>query len=812
MTKTPVKVFVRLRPTANPSSGIAVQPDSNSVNVTVKKKDVSGVISSQTEGLSFKYDGIMQNIGQDAAFNQTSLDVIDAVLEGYNGTIFAYGQTGSGKTYTMGGDAGAYAQRGIIPRAISHVFREIDMQSNREIKVQVSYLEIYNEVMYDLLADNPSAADNLVVIEEDGATAVKNMVKKDAKSEEEALSIFFQGEVGRTTAVHYLNKASSRSHCVFTLYLQSTSGYDASEKVTVSKLHCVDLAGSERLKKTQASDPATLKEAMYINKSLTFLEQTVNSLAKGQQHVSFRQTKLTAVLKDALGGNCRTVMVACIWPEDTHIEETISTLRFAARVRSLSTNAVVNESHDPAILLRRYERQIAELKQELVMRDTFAGRGRVNYEDMTEAERSELNALLRKFLDGQVPLDDVPATSIKQVKEVYQQFKVIYAGARATAEEQYKKLYSTSRPSSRAPGAGQGPLDTAAMAAQPGATLVGDEDRDGDQGFHVGEAPEGARPEVSGEPSSPNFRDGGGNNGGLSPTFRGQLPAVTARGGAAAGAANAKAKEAGAVRAVGKNGAFVAFKREDPEGMQLEAAAHAAAEALREARGELREAGCAVNDCKKAIDNEKEALELKRAERLGGSDVVATPSGEAEIIDDEEFACLQRLKDAKNRYRKAYDSFKAVRARVEELSSEAADALQRLVDAFETWYNAKGGAAAAGVAGGGGAAASPRSPKPPVGRQRSFLDVGDDELEEFERLQITRAMVGGLPCLCCLLTTVLMLLAHYRAYAACSLPCLCCLLTTVLMLLAHYRAYAACTQCFSQQRRSGGYTIHSDGH
>jgi kinesin family protein 6/9 len=139
-----------------------------------------------------------------------------------------------------------------------------------------------------------------------------------------------------------MNKASSRSHCVFTLHVECRSRVESSDKVVYSKLHLVDLAGSERTKKTGSSG-ITLKEATFINKSLSFLEQVVIALCnKNRDHVPYRQSKLTNILRDSLGGNCKTLMIANIWPEPSHLEETISTLKFATRMMRVSNEAVVN--------------------------------------------------------------------------------------------------------------------------------------------------------------------------------------------------------------------------------------------------------------------------------------------------------------------------------------------------------------------------------------------------------------------------------------------------------------------------------------
>lgn len=177
-----------------------------------------------------------------------------------------------------------------------------------------------------------------------------------------------------------MNKESSRSHCIYTIHLESKSKTESSEKVIYSKLHLVDLAGSERTKKSGATG-ITLKEATYINKSLTFLEQVVVCVCDNKRdHIPYRQSKLTNFLKNSIGGNCQTVMIANVYPEPEHLEETISTLKFASRMMKVSNEAVVNVQQDPELLLKKMEREIKELKQELTMHDTLASKGRVQYD------------------------------------------------------------------------------------------------------------------------------------------------------------------------------------------------------------------------------------------------------------------------------------------------------------------------------------------------------------------------------------------------------------------------------------------------
>merc|ERR1719482_1223229 len=259
--------------------------------------------------------------------------------------------------------------------------------------------------MFDLLTDvgvSEQSGDLQIVEDSRGSIQIRGLTMPVCGTEEEALHIFFEGDTNRHVAEHALNKGSTRSHCIFTIHVESRSRVESSEKVIFSKLHLIDLAGSERVKKT-GSEGVMLKEATYINKSLTFLEQVVWALGdKHRDHVPYRQSKLTHLLKDSLGGNCKTSMIANVWPEAQMIEETGSTLRFATRMMRVSNEASVNIHLDPALLIKKYEREIKELKQELAMHDTLAGRGRVQYDDYTPDEQRELEAKVKSYLEGEV--------------------------------------------------------------------------------------------------------------------------------------------------------------------------------------------------------------------------------------------------------------------------------------------------------------------------------------------------------------------------------------------------------------------------
>jgi kinesin family protein 6/9 len=258
MRKT-VTVCVRTRPTANfAQDNITINEQANTIDVTT----VGGTgAQAATTGpnnakaaWSFKYDRVLLNSTQEGTYNAECSSIVDSVVEGYNATIFAYGQTGAGKTFTMIGNTADFAQRGVTPRALNHLFREIEVRTDIDFSVTATYLEIYNERIFDLLDDvsNDKQTNDYAIIEEpNGATTVKGLTRVPVTSEEECLNLLFKGELSRTTATHLLNKRSNRSHCVFTLHIEQRSKLGGFENIKMSKLHLVDLAGWVRVEKRE---------------------------------------------------------------------------------------------------------------------------------------------------------------------------------------------------------------------------------------------------------------------------------------------------------------------------------------------------------------------------------------------------------------------------------------------------------------------------------------------------------------------------------------------------------------------------------
>ncbi len=298
---------------------------------------------------------------------------------------------------------------------------------------------------------------------------IKNARMVICDTEEDALNCLFEGELARTVAAHQLNNRSSRSHTVFTVHIESRSRVESTDKVITSKLHLVDLAGSERTKKTGSSG-LTLKEATFINKSLSFLEQVVIALSSNHRdHIPYRQSRLTNLLRDSLGGNCKTVMIANIWPEASHLEETISTLKFATRMMRVSNEAIVNVTLDKHLMIKRYEKEIRDLKQELAMHDTLKNRGRITYDQYTPDQLGDIKQLAASFLAGET--DEITDfDSLRKVREYFAQIRGIYRKLKQNVEAMQRqletdpaaaaKLISNSALSQQPPGSDKEPVSS----------------------------------------------------------------------------------------------------------------------------------------------------------------------------------------------------------------------------------------------------------------------------------------------------------------------------------------------------------------
>lgn len=343
MSGNNIKVVCRFRPQNKleiREGGVPIiDIDEDGTQVTLKGEATS----------NFAFDKVFgMNTPQKDVFEYSIKSIVDDVTAGYNGTVFAYGQTGSGKTFTMmGADIDDPDTKGIIPRIIEQIFSSInDAPTNIEFTVKVSYMEIYMERVRDLF--NPSN-DNLAIHEDKTrGVYVKDLYEIYVANRDEVYLAMKNGSSNRVVAYTNMNAESSRSHSIVVITITQKNLDTGAAKS--GKLYLVDLAGSEKVGKTGASGQ-TLEEAKKINKSLTALGMVINSLTDGKSsHVPYRDSKLTRILQESLGGNSRTTLIINCSPSSYNEAETISTLRFGMRAKSIKNKAKVNADLSPAEL------------------------------------------------------------------------------------------------------------------------------------------------------------------------------------------------------------------------------------------------------------------------------------------------------------------------------------------------------------------------------------------------------------------------------------------------------------------------------
>ncbi|XP_033061359.1 kinesin-like protein KIF9 isoform X5 [Trachypithecus francoisi] len=640
-TRKKVHAFVRVRPTDDfAHEMIRYGDDKRSIDIHLKKDSRRGVVNNQQTDWSFKLDGVLHDASQDLVYETVAKDVVSQALNGYNGTIMCYGQTGAGKTYTMTGATENYKHRGILPRALQQVFRMIEERPTHAITVRVSYLEIYNESLFDLLSTLPYVGPSvtpMTIVENPQGVFIKGLSVHLTSQEEDAFSLLFEGETNRIIASHTMSKNSSRSHCIFTIYLEAHSRTLSEEKYITSKINLVDLAGSERLGKS-GSEGRVLKEATYINKSLSFLEQAIIALGdQKRDHIPFRQCKLTHALKDSLGGNCNMVLVTNIYGEAAQLEETLSSLRFASRMKLVTTEPAINEKYDAERMVKNLEKELALLKQELAIHDSLTNRTFVTYEPMDEIQIAEINSQVRRYLEG--TLDEIDIINLRQIKEVFNQFRVVLSQQEQEVESTLRRKYTLI---DRNDFAAISAIQKAGLVDVDG-HLVGEPER---QNFGLGVAPLSTKP---------------GKKAKSKKTFKEPLRPDTPP---------------------SKPVAFEEFKNE--RGSEINRIFKENKSILNERRKRASETTQRINAIKREIDVTKEALDFQKSLR--------EKQGEYEnkglmIIDEEEFLLILKLKDLKKQYRSEYQDLRDLRAEIQYCQHLVDQCRHRLLMEFDIWYN-----------------------------------------------------------------------------------------------------------------------------
>ncbi|CAO3573768.1 unnamed protein product [Mortierella alpina] len=362
-----IQVVVRIRNRnereVRENSPVAVQSQNKEILVP-------STLGDRAPSKTYSFDRVFMYSDQECIYNEVVTPILDEVLTGYNCTIFAYGQTGTGKTFTMEGDlrdnfGECSRDAGIIPRTLYSLFAALDRKET-EYSVRVSFLELYNEEVKDLLtADEDRKAVKIFDSIKKQGPLVQGLEEVAVYSAAQGIDSLRKGSAKRTVAATKSNDKSSRSHGIFsiTVHVKETTD-DGEELLKIGKLNLVDLAGSENIARSGA-EANQAKEAGRINQSLLTLGRVINSLVERSQHIPYRESKLTRLLEDSLGGKTKTCIIATISPARSCLEETISTLNYANRAKNIKNTPEINQKMSKKTLIKEYLLEIDRLKADL---------------------------------------------------------------------------------------------------------------------------------------------------------------------------------------------------------------------------------------------------------------------------------------------------------------------------------------------------------------------------------------------------------------------------------------------------------------
>lgn len=419
------------------------------------RREVAAVqsIANKQIDRTFVFDKVFgPNSQQKELYDQAVSPIVYEVLEGYNCTIFAYGQTGTGKTYTMEGGAikknGEFpTDAGVIPRAVKQIFDILEAQS-AEYSMKVTFLELYNEEITDLLApeettkfiDEKSKKPIALMEDGKGGVLVRGLEEEIVCTANEIYKILEKGSAKRRTAETLLNKQSSRSHSIFsiTIHIKECTP-EGEEMIKCGKLNLVDLAGSENISRSGARE-GRAREAGEINKSLLTLGRTINALVEHSGHVPYRDSKLTRLLRDSLGGKTKTCIIATVSPSIHCLEETLSTLDYAHRAKNIKNKPEVNQKMMKSAMIKDLYSEIDRLKQEV-----YAAREKNGIyipRDRYLNEEAEKKAMAEKI--ERMELDaDSKDKNLVELQELYNSQQLLTAELSAKLEKTEKSLEET---------------------------------------------------------------------------------------------------------------------------------------------------------------------------------------------------------------------------------------------------------------------------------------------------------------------------------------------------------------------------------
>ncbi|XP_076181595.1 kinesin-like protein Klp61F [Ptiloglossa arizonensis] len=432
-----IQVFVRVRPINN------AEQNSNSTTIIEVPSDTEVIVHERPKekfSKKFKFDNVFgPSSKQVDVYNAVVSPLLEQVLAGYNCTVFAYGQTGTGKTFTMEGintDSTLHWQSdstaGMIPRSLSHLFDELQLLEAQEFTIRVSFLELYNEELFNLLSANDDGCK--IRLYEDtskkGAVIIHGLEEVTIHNKNEVYKCLEKGLERRQTAPTLMNANSSRSHTIFSITIHMKENtIDGEEVLKTGKLNLVDLAGSENVGRSGSSDRRA-REAGYVNQSLLTLGRVITALVERAPHIPYRESKLTRLLQESLGGRTKTSIIATISPASINLEETLSTLDYAHRAKNITNRPEINQKLSKREFLKQYTTEIERLRRDLLATRERNGVyvANDNYNEMQilisqqtkeiEEKINNIKALEKIIQDKEKIFEELKLQNIAQKKEL----------------------------------------------------------------------------------------------------------------------------------------------------------------------------------------------------------------------------------------------------------------------------------------------------------------------------------------------------------------------------------------------------------
>ncbi|KAM9365269.1 kinesin-like protein KIF11 isoform 1-T2 [Pholidichthys leucotaenia] len=447
-----IQVVVRCRPfntVERKGSYSIIDCDQLRKEVTVKTGGINDKASRKTYTFDMVFGPAAKQID---VYRSVVCPILDEVIMGYNCTVFAYGQTGTGKTFTMEGERSPDEQftweadplAGIIPRTLHHIFEKLS-ENGTEFSVKVSLLEIYNEELFDLLSPTDDASERLQLFDDPRnkrGVLVKGLEEVTVHNKDEVYQILERGSAKRRTAFTLMNAYSSRSHSVFsvTIHMKEVT-LDGEELVKIGKLNLVDLAGSENIGRSGAVDKRA-REAGNINQSLLTLGRVITALVEKRPHIPYRESKLTRILQDSLGGRTKTSIIATVSPSSSNMEETLSTLEYACRAKNIMNKPEVNQKLTKRTLIKEYTEEIERLKRDLAAARDKNGfyLSSENYQNMV-VQISAHEEQITEYMDKIAIMEE----ELKKVNELFVDSQTQLEQCTIAWEETQQRLEETSR-------------------------------------------------------------------------------------------------------------------------------------------------------------------------------------------------------------------------------------------------------------------------------------------------------------------------------------------------------------------------------